>query len=240
MANVPSVPSVPATSVAQRGSLPNSSPPRAASPPNLAPAASFKSHLQRSLRKAQLSPSAHSFQLSAPRRAGAEPGSGVAVGSDVEGKVTRPGPDSEGSIDDKRAGASSGNDLLDPLTRLLLGDGPQHLAFERSGAHAPSAPTSPSAPETDSVALASRVSLEHVMSRFVRKVAWSGDANRGTARLELGAGALAGATLTIHSEQGAVSVSLELPPGVDANAWRERIARRLGARGLQVAELEVS
>ncbi len=90
------------------------------------------------------------------------------------------------------------------------------------------------------MALASRVSLEHVMSRFVRKVAWSGDANRGTARLELGAGALAGATLTIHSEQGAVSVSLELPPGVDANAWRERIARRLGARGLQVAELEVS
>jgi hypothetical protein len=178
-------------------------------------------------------------QLAAPRRAGTEPGSCAALGSDLEGKVTRPGPEREGSIDDKPAGASSVNDLLDPLTRLLLGDGPQHLTFERSGAHAPSAPPSPPALETDSVALAARVSLEHVMTRFVRKVAWSGDANRGTARLELGAGALAGATLTIHSEQGAVSVSLELPPGVDAHAWRERIARRLGARGLQVAELEV-
>jgi hypothetical protein len=77
------------------------------------------------------------------------------------------------------------------------------------------------------------------MTRFVRKVAWSGDAHSGTARLELGAGALAGATLTIHSDQGAVRVSLELPPGVDAAAWRERIARRLGARGLQVAALDV-
>jgi hypothetical protein len=95
------------------------------------------------------------------------------------------------------------------------------------------------APRPDAASLVARVSLEHVMSRFVRRVAWSGDANTGTARLELGAGALSGATLTIHSDQGVVRVSLELPPGVDGTEWRERIARRLGARGLQLAALDV-
>jgi hypothetical protein len=89
------------------------------------------------------------------------------------------------------------------------------------------------------VARVSRVSLEHVLGRLVRCIAWSGDAQSGSARLELGAGTLEGATLTIHSDGGMVRVSLEVPPGVDAGRWKERIARRLGARGLQVAELEV-
>jgi hypothetical protein len=94
-------------------------------------------------------------------------------------------------------------------------------------------------PPVDTVQSAARVSLEQVMSKFVRRVAWSGDAHSGTARLELGAGALEGATLTIHSHNGVVQVALELPPGVDAAEWRDRIARRLDARGLQVSALEV-
>ena len=81
--------------------------------------------------------------------------------------------------------------------------------------------------------------MDHVLARLVRRIAWSGDAESGSARLELGAGALEGATLTIHSDQGKVRVSLELPPGVDGAKWKERILRRLGARGLQVVALEV-
>jgi hypothetical protein len=107
----------------------------------------------------------------------------------------------------------------------------RELAIDRRGAVV-SAPA-------DTVATLSRVSLEHVMSRFVRRVAWSGDAHTGTARLELGAGELAGATLTIRSDRGAVTVSLELPPGVDAEKWRDRIARRLELRGLQVGGIDV-
>jgi hypothetical protein len=144
--------------------------------------------------------------------------------------------DRDGVADDDGGGAKHVLDPLDPMARALFSEGSQRLAFERATVATPSpAPT----PQADTAAQGARISLEHVMSRFVRRVAWSGDAHTGTARLELGAGALSGATLTIHSEQGAVRVSLELPPGVDGAQWRERIARRLGARGLQVAELDV-
>jgi hypothetical protein len=121
-------------------------------------------------------------------------------------------------------------DPLDPLTRALFASGLRSTA----GTKSPAAP-----PPDDGVSRSSRVSLEHVLTRLVRRVAWSGDAQTGSARLELGAGALEGATLTIHSDQGQVRVSLELPSGVDPGPWRDRIARRLGARGLQVAALEV-
>lgn len=121
-------------------------------------------------------------------------------------------------------------DPTDPMVRSLHGAWP----FEAPATTAPSA----SSPEA-TVSAASRVSLEHLLPKLVRRIAWSGDAQSGTARLELGEGTLEGATLTIHSDRGAVRVSLELPPGADAQAWKERIARRLDARGLYVAELEV-
>jgi hypothetical protein len=91
----------------------------------------------------------------------------------------------------------------------------------------------------DTASASARVSLEQLLPKLVRRVAWSGDARAGTVRLELGAGALEGATLTIHAESGALRINLELPEGVDAAEWRRRIGGRLGARGLQVAELEV-
>ncbi len=120
-------------------------------------------------------------------------------------------------------------DPLDPMTRALFAPGLRSSAVAITPAPAPD----------EGVSRSSRVSLEHVLSRLVRRIAWSGDAHTGSARLELGAGALEGATLTIHSDDGKVRVSLELPPGVDQAEWKERIARRLGARGLQVTALEV-
>ena len=83
-------------------------------------------------------------------------------------------------------------------------------------------------------------SLEHLMTALVRRVAWSGDGRRGSARLEIGAGALAGATLIVHSDEGRVRVHLDVPPGVDVSAWRERIARGLAARRIATDEVDVT
>jgi hypothetical protein len=83
-------------------------------------------------------------------------------------------------------------------------------------------------------------SLEHLMTALVRRVAWSGDGRRGSARLEIGAGALAGATLVIHADDGRVRVHLDVPPGIDVSAWRERIARSLAARRIATDELDVT
>jgi hypothetical protein len=165
-------------------------------------------------------------------------GATSAVPIEGEGKGRPPEPDAIDGADDDRPRRRTGVDLLDPMARTLYCHSGA-LGLERAMPAALSSTGSPSAAPPDTVATASRVSLEHVMSRFVRRVAWSGDAHTGTARIELGAGALSGATLTIHSEYGTVHVSLELPPGVDRTEWRDRIARRLWARGLQVAALEV-
>jgi hypothetical protein len=84
-----------------------------------------------------------------------------------------------------------------------------------------------------------RTSLEDLLPALVRRIAWSGDARRGTVRLELGAGALAGATVLIHAEDGRLRVHLRAPAGVDAEAWRSRIEARLARRGLAVDHVEV-
>jgi hypothetical protein len=84
-----------------------------------------------------------------------------------------------------------------------------------------------------------RSSLEDLLPELVRRVAWSGDGRRGTVRLELGAGELAGATLLVHADDGRVRLQLSVPPGVSARGWGERIAERLGARGLVVDGVEV-
>lgn len=83
-----------------------------------------------------------------------------------------------------------------------------------------------------------RSSLEDLLPALVRRVAWSGDGRRGTVRLELGAGELAGGTLLVQVEDGRVRVRLTAPPGVDVGAWRGRIADRLEARGLEVDSVE--
>lgn len=91
----------------------------------------------------------------------------------------------------------------------------------------------------ESSGLAAPISVEELWPTLVRRAAWSGDARRGSVRLELGAGALAGATVLVQSDDGRVRVQLTAPAGVDLDAWRARIALRLAARGLDVERLEV-
>jgi len=78
------------------------------------------------------------------------------------------------------------------------------------------------------------------MVALVRRVAWSGDGRRGVARLELGAGPLAGATIVIHADEGRVRVHVDTPPGVDTTLWQARIARSLAARHIAADEVEVA
>jgi hypothetical protein len=84
-----------------------------------------------------------------------------------------------------------------------------------------------------------RRSLEDLLPALVRRIAWSGDARRGTIRLELGAGALSGGTLVVHADEGRVRVQLNAPEGVDAAEWRARIEERLVRRGLSVEAVDV-
>jgi hypothetical protein len=57
-------------------------------------------------------------------------------------------------------------------------------------------------------------------------------------RLELGAGALSGATVLLTYDEGRVRVALDHPCHADLDAWRARIGARLVAAGLPVSEVE--
>ena len=104
----------------------------------------------------------------------------------------------------------------------------------------PAASLPPPAPQArESSGLATPISVEELWPTLVRRAAWSGDARRGSVRLELGAGTLAGATVLVQSDDGRVCVQLMAPAGVDLDAWRARIALRLAARGLDVERVEV-
>jgi hypothetical protein len=58
-------------------------------------------------------------------------------------------------------------------------------------------------------------------------------------RIELGGGRLAGTTLVVTSEDGRVSVDLEMPSTVATYGWQQRIADRLRSRGLDVDSIDV-
>jgi hypothetical protein len=73
--------------------------------------------------------------------------------------------------------------------------------------------------------------LQGLLAGLARRAAWGGDRRKGSARIELSEGALAGATLVVHTEQRSVSVELELPAGVAALGLQERLVERLEARG---------
>jgi len=115
--------------------------------------------------------------------------------------------------------------LLDPLTRSFA-HGQLHMA----------AVASPQAALPPNPTL---VHLDQMMTKLVRKVAWGGDGRRGAARIELGAGELAGATILVESDNGALSVDVELPPGAAADVWRERLEKRFKGRGFDLVELNV-
>ena len=83
------------------------------------------------------------------------------------------------------------------------------------------------------------VSIAGLLPALVRKIAWSGDARRGTVRMEIGAGPLAGSVVIIHADEGEVRVHVSAPTGLDADAWRDRITQGITARGLFLASVEV-
>jgi hypothetical protein len=113
----------------------------------------------------------------------------------------------------------------------------------------PQGPAGAAVPSPPSVAASplAAASLEELLPRLVRRVAWSGDGRRGAVRLELGAGPFEGATLLVQADGGRVEVMLDAglasggPAGADAaavHAWRDRIAARLEAQGVD-ASVEV-
>jgi hypothetical protein len=105
---------------------------------------------------------------------------------------------------------------------------------------APFAMTAPATAVEQASAIAkSHVSLEDLVPALVRKIAWAGDGRRGSVRIELGAGELAGGVLVVHADDGKVRVELSVPNGVDAGEWKERLERRLTARGLDLDTVEV-
>jgi hypothetical protein len=138
--------------------------------------------------------------------------------------------------------AATDEDPLDPLNRHRASLAPPDAASSTPSfapVHVPAGfgSAAPAAPETAPRAMAS---LEHLVPSLVRRVAWSGDARRGTARLEIGAGELAGSTLLVHADEGRVQVHLSVPPGVDTASWQRRIAERLASRNIAAQSVEVA
>jgi hypothetical protein len=169
---------------------------------------------------------------------GSAPGFGKLVGP--RGEPERPGtsppsstpPGHEREMTPRRHDAtmSSTDDPLDRGSRqaALLAPPPQSVVH----AGATEAADAPAATRAST-------SLEDLLPALVRKVAWSGDGRKGTVRLELGSGGMAGAEVIVESDEGRVRVQLRAPDGVDGDAWRRRVSARLAARGLDVEDVEV-
>ncbi|MGC4094703.1 MAG: hypothetical protein QM756_43655 [Polyangiaceae bacterium] len=77
------------------------------------------------------------------------------------------------------------------------------------------------------------------VSETIRRIAWGGDRNRGTARVELGGANYGGTSVQVQVDAGALRVELAAPPGVDASALAERIEARLARRGLNLESLRI-
>jgi hypothetical protein len=131
-------------------------------------------------------------------------------------------------------------DRLDPLERHRAALAPPDML----PLSAPVATPEPLVVDAPVRAAASNVraaaSLEDLIPALVRRIAWSGDRHRGTMRVELGAGELAGGTLLVHAEGGRVRVHLDAPPGVDILRWHQRICNRLASRGVATDGVEVT
>jgi hypothetical protein len=139
------------------------------------------------------------------------------------------------------AGTASDDDPMDSFSRHHASLAPPDALFTQAtpvAVHALERPFAPPAAE-GAVERTSARSLEHLLPALVKRVAWSGDGRRGTMRLELGAGELAGGTLLVHADGGRVRVHLEVPAGVDASRWEKRIRERLEERRIPADAVEV-
>jgi hypothetical protein len=150
-----------------------------------------------------------------PGRAGGSPdGPGVSERCDAP----RPGLSLDRVPPDDSRADPPRPDPVDPWTRVLARPvlGPE--------AARPSAPPVP--PPS--------VALELALDKLVRRLSWGGNGRRGSARVELGAGALAGSTVVVHVDDGEVSLEIEASNGVEDAEWRARLVSRLERRGLVV------
>lgn len=168
--------------------------------------------------------------------AASEPRRALAVqtqprGPDVAARAAREPPEadrgSRETRDDGDTRAPGDEQSLDPSVRHAAQLAPPMQASDPPPADAAKAE------------IARRGSLEELLPALVRRIAWGGDARRGSVRIELGAGQLAGGTVVVHADDGCVRVELTVPSGIDSGVWRERIERRLVARGLDVGSVDV-
>lgn len=135
-----------------------------------------------------------------------------------------PKADVDGSANDRGALAGDDGSWLDPSARQLA-----HLAPPGTLGQPPL--DAPSLPTLEPIRARS---LEELLPALVRKVAWAGDRHKGTVRLELGAGAYAGTTVTVHADGGRVRVELGGHEGPELERLRSRLDARLRRHGLDV------
>jgi hypothetical protein len=137
---------------------------------------------------------------------------------------------------------------LDPAVRHSAHLAPpghaQDHAPEPASEHVPALASAPEhAPAPAPAEVRAATSLEDLLPALVRTVAWNADGRRGVVHLELGAGSLSGTRLVIEADAGRVRVTIAAPASVhasvDLSGWRERIAARLVARGLDVGSVDV-
>lgn len=130
------------------------------------------------------------------------------------------------------AAKTNDDDALDPLSR--------HAAQLAPPMHfAPPPQLAAPAPTAAVAVVPPPLSLEDILPQLVRKLALAGDGKRATVRVEIGSGALAGATVVVSNESGGIRVDVEAPPGTDHAAWSARIRGRLEAKGLRVDSVAV-
>jgi hypothetical protein len=131
-------------------------------------------------------------------------------------------------------------DSIDPIHRRRVALAPPEISNPSLVPVVASAPfhVPPAADPAPKVRAAA--SLEDLIPSLVRRIAWSGDRHRGSVRLELGTGELAGATLLVHAEGGRVRVQMNVPAHVNADEWQERLRRRLAARKIATDAVEVT
>jgi hypothetical protein len=198
----------------------------AAKPPSASPTASRTSF------KDALEPPepSNDEQLASPEEPEAAEGAPAlpqALALSTSGGLASPTPNKEkpeAPVDPHRAKA----DPLDPETR--------HAAQWAPSFEAPPPELRAAAPAEGTMA---RASLETLLPELVDKVAWSCDRRRGSIRLELRAGALAGGSVVVHADDGKVRVEIRTPAGADVEEWRALLHDRLLQRGIDLEHLTV-
>ncbi len=148
--------------------------------------------------------------------------------------------DHEATVDDPAFAedeTSCRAEALDPDVRRSMELGPPAFVAPMREAMLvpPGSPTQATSEERGHA----RLTVEEMLPALVRRIAWGGNGQRGSVRMELGAGTLAGGTVVVHADDGKVRVEVSAPSGADPAEWRRRIDARLREHGLDVESVEV-